>query len=270
MDFGKIEVIIFDIDGTLVHKKDSISARLIKQINILKKSGYKVGIATGRSIAESGSIIDQIKPNFPCIFADGQLAYDIEKKEVLFKKSLPLDKIELIKVYLNDDYHVIQEDENYIYAENRLAEIRFSMAFGVNRKFISNTKAEDSILPIRMYITAKQHKKFISSDIEEKIIMMSEKWIKVYRAGENWIILSLSQKDKVDALNAICKKLKLKTSNILAFGDGCNDINLFKSVGISIAMQGANQTVKRYVDLVTNDDTTNSISKILDNLQLYY
>ena len=70
-------------------------------------------------------------------------------------------------------------------------------------------------------------------------------------------------------------KLNIKKEEIIAIGDGDNDIEMIKYVGIGIAMLNAPDIVKKHADIITkysnnNDGIYDVLKNVLKNGVRYY
>lgn len=77
-----------------------------------------------------------------------------------------------------------------------------------------------------------------------------------HRSVPRMLEITTSQASKASAMKRLMQDLNIISSNTVAIGDGYNDIDLFKAVGISIAMDNSPDQVKKEATLVigTNDD----------------
>jgi hypothetical protein len=69
--------------------------------------------------------------------------------------------------------------------------------------------------------------------------------------------------NKASSLQSICNLLKIKPEEVMAFGDGNNDIDMLKHVGVGVAMGNANDLVKAASDFVTDTINDDGIFKAL-------
>ena len=58
----------------------------------------------------------------------------------------------------------------------------------------------------------------------------------------------------------------IKKENALAFGDGQNDLSMFKSVGYAIAMENASDEVKKYANFITKSNIEDGVAYALENV----
>jgi len=69
---------------------------------------------------------------------------------------------------------------------------------------------------------------------------------------------------KGNAINILLKYLDIKKENTLCFGDSINDIDMFKSCGVKVAMENAIDSLKKESDFITDSNNNDGISKFLN------
>ena len=73
---------------------------------------------------------------------------------------------------------------------------------------------------------------------------------------------------KATAIARVLERLGLDRSEIIAFGDGGNDIDMLRYAGIGVAMGNADETVKAAADYVTTDVDADGIRNALRHFHL--
>jgi Cof subfamily protein (haloacid dehalogenase superfamily) len=68
---------------------------------------------------------------------------------------------------------------------------------------------------------------------------------------------------KGKALEALTSRLEISMDDVLAIGDGTNDVSLLSTAGFSIAMQNAPPELKSVADYVTADVEQNGVSQAI-------
>ena len=90
---GKIKIIFFDIDGTLIDmQKKQISEKMIETLQKLKKNGIKLCIATGRAPITLPKI-KEIEFDAWLTF-NGSLCYD--RMETIYSNPICLEDVQKI------------------------------------------------------------------------------------------------------------------------------------------------------------------------------
>jgi len=82
-----------------------------------------------------------------------------------------------------------------------------------------------------------------------------------------WLELFNKGVEKYSGINKVAQMENIKNENIIAFGDGLNDIDMIEKCGIGVAMKNALIDVKEKANFIT--DKTNLEDGIIDFLQKY-
>lgn len=247
----KTKIIFFDIDGTLIDmKKKRISEKTLEALEKLKKNNIKICIATGRSPMQV--------PHFDNIEFDAYLTYNgsycFNKKTTIFSHPL-----------LKDDVYTIINNAKSInrpvslVTRTRLAvngidiDLQDYYAFSnsileVSNDFDEVVKTED-IYQIMMGCRKKDYVSILKDVKEAQITAWWDRAVDI-------IPLNCG---KGRAVNEILNYYHLTKEEAMAFGDGNNDIEMLKAVGIGVAMQNASSDLKAIADDICNDVANNGI-----------
>ncbi|MGY8752726.1 MAG: HAD family hydrolase, partial [Phycisphaerales bacterium] len=76
------DVLVLDLDGTLLCSQGEVSEQNIHAFNIVRELGVEIVIATGRSISECKHILDAIHHRGVCISAGGSQLTSAEGKTI--------------------------------------------------------------------------------------------------------------------------------------------------------------------------------------------
>ena len=68
---------------------------------------------------------------------------------------------------------------------------------------------------------------------------------------------------KGNAINGLCKFLKIDINDVIAIGDGINDISMIKFAGLGIAMENAIDEVKNAASYVTDSNKNDGVAKAI-------
>ncbi|EJR82694.1 MULTISPECIES: Cof-type HAD-IIB family hydrolase [Bacillus cereus group] len=260
------QVAILDLDGTIVkYDENYVSERTLSCLEKWKECGNQIGIATGRTWIECQQLVDIIQPSWPVICYDGRLIYDYKKNEVIWKQTISNSKVQQIISAFQDDFYIFQEEMSSIYAFDQISALLFSMAFKVNRKKIKFGSQPKSN-PFRLYIKSKNKYNSFSFEMESKIRKLLGEKYEVFLAGDEWLIIYIKETNKLTAIQMLTKYYKVSMAQIIAFGDGENDLNMLQNVGLGVAMKNANSEIKNAANLVADTVDNDGVAKIISNL----
>lgn len=74
--------------------------------------------------------------------------------------------------------------------------------------------------------------------------------------------------DKGYGIRRACRLLDIDPADVVAFGDGPNDLALFRAVGLSVAMANADPAVLATADLVAESNRQEGVASMLEELGL--
>ncbi len=247
-----IKLIACDIDGTLINDgtkseiEKSPSQEVIQMIKDLKADGYTFCISTGRQYPGVKYFIGEDVAE-DVIFNCENGAYVIKNEklisQVLMEKQVAREIVE--DILKTPDAQPMISGATVCYLINPTPEF-----YDIVTKHLGNVGiVVDSFDDIPEEIQKIAICKISGvADIAPGFI---ERWgdkVNVAVAGDMWLDFNVS--DKGMGIDAIAEAFGFDKSEIAAFGDNFNDVPMFKSAGLSFAMNIATDEVKSYADRV--------------------
>jgi len=239
----KIKIIFFDIDDTLRNSKTGFIPTSIPTVfQQLREKGILTGIATGRGIFGVVPDICELKPDF---FVTLNGAYIEDKKgNVIDSKKISKDKVETYIAWTKEvgiDYglvgshtaklstrtELISEAIDPIYPELDVGP-DFYEKEDIYQMWTFEDKGDDLTLPESLASTLRM--------------------VRWHEHSSDVVPISGS---KAAGVAKVVEHLGLKPENVMVFGDGLNDLELFDYAGISIAMEVSHEKIKEKADYIT-------------------
>ncbi|HEO4525062.1 TPA: HAD-IIB family hydrolase [Streptococcus agalactiae] len=271
-----IKAVFFDIDGTLLNDRKNVQKSTIKAIRNLKDQGILVGLATGRGPSFVQPFLENLGLDFAVTY-NGQYIYS--RSEIIYTNQLSKTTV----------YRLIR------YAGARRREISLGTASGllgsgiiglgtsrlgqivsslVPRKwakaiersfkhFIRRIKPQniDSLMiilrePIYQVV-------LVATEGESERIQKQFPRVKLTRSSPYSMVVISEEQSKVKGIERVGQRYGFDLSEVIAFGDSDNDIEMLSQVGIGVAMGNASQQVKENARYTTADNNDDGISKAL-------
>ena len=239
----KIKIIFFDIDDTLRNSKTGFIPSTIPTIfKQLREKGILTGIATGRGIF---GVVPEIKALKPDFFVTLNGAYIEDKKgNVIDSNKIAKDKVEEYITWTKEvgiDYGLVG-----------------SHAAKLSRRTEMISQAIDPIYPdlevdpdfyqkediYQMWTFEDQGDDLILPDTLASTLRM----VRWHEHSSDVVPISGS---KAAGVAKVVDQLGLKPENVMVFGDGLNDLELFDYAGISVAMGVSHEKIKEKADYIT-------------------
>ncbi len=251
-----IKLIVTDIDGTLLNDNGELGSESKKLVKELMKLNVMVSFATGRLHSAVTEIAKELSLNGYIISLDGALIKNYTSDKTIYesylrtnqvKKAITLSEKNLVNI-------VLCRDSAIYYTENNSVIPSLLSKYGAS------------------YIKVDSYQEYISgtleivcsSDIKESIKQMEEKFNFPYTLGcntsyfrskknENIFYLEIRKagSSKGKAVTRILKHLSIKPTQTAVVGDWYNDITMFQTKAVKVAMANAIPELLNVADIVT-------------------
>lgn len=240
------KLIAFDIDGTLYTSDRTVLESSLEVLRKLEEAGHYVTIATGRSyFTAQEALADFGVKNY--VLCNGAYAY--ENHELSY--SFPIDKEELKKIVAvanENDMDILYQTERMIKQQGSFGnQEKRQKAVGYERfkpSFDFDIDKEDAIYQAIMFCSNEQEALF-ENHLNN---LRFTRWI------SDGVDVVSKEGSKARTLALIAEGIAKE--DIVAFGDGENDIEMLKLAGLGVVMDNASDYVKSFGDYITksNDD----------------
>ena len=256
-----IKAVFFDIDGTLVSfKTHEVPQSTIEALDLLRKKGIKVFIATGRHYTSINNLGDLKFDGY--VTLNGGYCFAGEDK-VIYKHSIPDRDIEALIRYMETEESFpcafVQEKEIFMNYKDETVEEIFNML----------NFPEPPIRPMDEIRgkTAYQLVSFFTAEQEKKIMTIlsnceSTRWNPLFTD-----VVPAGSSKRV-GIDKMLEYFRIPLNECMAFGDGGNDVVMLQHAGIGVAMGNAEDDVKQYADYITDSVDEDGIFKALKHLNI--
>ncbi|MCC8155509.1 MAG: Cof-type HAD-IIB family hydrolase [Tannerellaceae bacterium] len=240
-----VKAVFFDIDGTLVSfNTHQVPESTVKAIGLLREKGIKVFIATGRHVMAINNLGNLEFDGY--ITLNGSYCF-AGKDEVIYKHPIDDKDIEALKKYQEQQEEFpcifVQESAMYLnYKDKTVSEVLELLNF-----------PEPPHSPLREIPQNEvfQLIAFFGEGQEERIMQYlpgceSTRWSPLFTD-----VVPAGGSKKI-GIRKVLEYYNLSVDEIMAFGDGGNDMEMLTYAGTGIAMGNADDNVKRVADYVTD------------------
>lgn len=263
------KAVVTDLDGTLLPSKRPLSKQAIEYLIALQQKGILLILATGRTPQEIETITKQLQLELYSgylICCNGQTIVNLQKQQRWQDhKILKADALKLVQ--LGQQFQVVINIDNGEIMAQSLNFFGFWYLFKRLLKKLKNTSWVYQQLkgrPIRFYYDIR---KAVDQDLRKISFSGSPKELNALKAAveeqfperfscmfvtETWLEIMEKNVSKGTALKKLASQLGLQCSEIIAFGDGENDISLLKAAGWGVAMINAMPAVLSAADAVSD------------------
>lgn len=258
-------LVALDIDGTVLTEDGRLGDATVTEIGRLRDAGHEIMLATGRSVAMTLPVLERlgITPEY-VVCSNGAITLHRDPTATLgyareFIETFdPSEVLETIRAAL-DDAHYAVEDETGLY--------RYTGYFPDGALGASSVKVEfDELLrrpATRVVVISPEHA------IEDFLSIVERMGLhKVsYNVGWTaWLDIAPDGVNKSTALERVRGLLGVPRSNVIAIGDGRNDIDMLEWASVEgrgVVMGQAPDEVVAAGNIRTGTDLDDGVAQFL-------
>lgn len=271
----RYELIVFDLDGTLLSPDKVLTPRVVKAINSACTRGFKVTISTGRTFPSAKPYVEILKIGGLVSFQNSALMVSFSPLEIYRLVTFPRDRL-LETVYLARELGL------------------FSMLFmpSFSPPYIVMEREFPGSSPFSFYFEKSIINAILLNDIEDALkmpfsfnelvvvgkIKSIEKFISAFDGRELSLILNSKAGDEafLEVYGPGCSKeaslyffsdfYKIPLDKIVFVGDNFNDLDAIKRAGLGVAVENAPDEVKKEADLIIPSNANDGVAYFLEEM----
>lgn len=259
-------VIALDLDGTLTNNQKEVTAATKEALDNAMEQGARLVLASGRPVygivPVAKSLALDSKGGYILAYNGGQII-DCKTNEVLYSQYLPSDVIPLLYEYAKSKGYALlgykgneiiteSPDDIYVKEESRINKM--------NVRKVDVLTDELDAKPTKLLMTGDP-KDMLKA--EEELREAVKDRIDVYRSAPFFMELVPKGIDKAKSLTRLLALLNLTPKDMMAFGDGYNDLSMLRLAGMGVAMANAAPEVRAEADFVTLSNEEDGVAHAL-------
>lgn len=266
-----ISMIALDLDGTCLDGKGKLTQRTRDILERYGSSGTQIVFTTGRPIAGILNELRSISGTNYAITLNGGMIYRLADDSIIYKRSIEKDEVTLVKDIIMK-YDALTDvaaggvgfgdkktyDNAQRYIKNNDFKNYYLSSRSSKENLWENIEELESVEKINMFFNDMEERRKVLDEL--KVLKTS----KVCSGMPNNIEINHVDANKGNALKWLCKKLGIALSELIAFGDGGNDIEMIKTAGCGVAMANACDELKKAADIITKSNDEEGVAYILE------
>lgn len=273
---NSIRLLGLDLDGTLLTKEKEISPYTLDILKSAQEKGVIIVPATGRPIHGIPEELIKILHIRYALTSNGASIYDYKQEKIIYSNPLPKPLVlELLKLLSSFDVvtEVYINGFGYIEQSNftkHLHDLEGSPIY----PYIKKTRK-----PIQNLIQFVQNQSYpldkiyisLQNELQKEKIsnkLRSYSTIAVTSSIKNSLEINDIYANKGISLLALGRLLGINKEEIMACGDSENDLEMLKAVGLSIAMENADSSIKEVADFITHSNEADGVAYAINTFIL--
>lgn len=259
---------VSDLDGTLLRSNETLSKFTVQSINSLIKNGMLFSYATARSIVTSSRVTKGLSSQIPVILYNGAFIRRGDTNELIASNLFgPEFRGVLDDLIAHQIYPII-----YSLADGK-EKYRYWVEMATpGMKFFNDSRSGDPReTPVHCGADLYADLPFYMTCIDEteKLVPIYEKYREQFHcilhhdiySGNQWLEIMPKNTSKS---NAICQlKDLLGCEKLVVFGDGKNDIDMFRLADECYAVENAVDELKQIATGIIGSNNSDGVAKWL-------
>ena len=267
-----MELIVFDLDGTLLNEKSEISDYTSETLRLLAEHDIAYTVATGRALHSARAILDGHQFRLPQAYKNGVMIWHPEQEQLSSGATLTTDELEHIVRAC-----ILQRVTPFVFT---LEAVQQNIVYhpplqsGVEQRLIHNLGIEGDISPRALdelpndaaithvnAIGVSEAIKAVLHSVEDEPHLVAYSGVAWEGREWRWLDVHHSDASKGGAIKEM--KELLGVERVICFGDNDNDISMFEVADESYAPANATEAIKSAATAVIGHHDEEGIAHFL-------
>lgn len=260
--------IALDLDGTLTNHDKVVTQKTREALLQAEAEGVVIILASGRptyGIEPVAECLELDKRGGYILSYNGGNIVNAKTGEKLFAQFLPDEVIPILYRYAKEKNHALlgyagneiiteMPDDQYVKEESRINKM--------NIRKVENLFDALEPHPTKLLMTGAPAD-MLKAENELSEILGDR--MDIFRSAPFFLELVPKGIDKAKSLLRLLSKINLTPADMIAFGDGYNDLSMLKLAGMGVAMQNAAPEVRAEADYITLSNEEDGVAAALEH-----
>lgn len=263
-----IKAVFIDIDGTLTNSKHEITETIRDSIKKLKENGVYIILCSGRKNIDVCKYSKEVCASEYAISSNGAQTYDYEKKKNIYKDDIKYGDVSSVWSYCEKNkLELVFNTIDYQFGNNIFcSDIYKDRIIIEDIVKLKRKEIYQIIINTNNFYEMKKCEEFINKNKELKIANYSRDYMKnnSNSCEPYYIFVNNYSADKGTAIKNFLNIMNIKKENTICFGDRINDLTMFNSCGVKVAMDNADEPLKKVADYITLSNEENGVAYFIN------
>ncbi|MEU6651775.1 Cof-type HAD-IIB family hydrolase [Streptomyces sp. NPDC046900] len=261
------KLIATDLDGTLLGRDGTVSARTLRALRTVVEAGADVVVVTARPPRYVDALAAATGLGGTAICSNGALVYDLTSRTVIHSRPLAVSAARTVATVLSRAVPGIG------FAVEAGLRVHYEPAYTMRHP--GDREAEFAVPSVaHLWAVESPIVKLLAHSAEHEadfLLTVSERHAAghahfTHSGGRGLLEISAPGVTKADTLSALCATRGIGADDVVAFGDMPNDLAILKWAGSGYAMANAHPSVRAAVPRHTVSNEEDGVALVLEDL----
>ena len=259
------KLIAVDMDDTLLNSKLEITPRSLEAVRRVQAMGIHITLATGRMFCSVKPYAEQLGINLPLITYQGALVKNALSGEVLLHRPVPLDLARQVLTRVKEyGYHVNLYVDDHLYVEKITPEAQnYAQICRVDVTAVGDLLEFLQVPPTKVLVIATEEK---NDQMMAEMIPQFGSQLHITKSKPQFLEFSHPKATKGDALAMLVDYFAVERQQVMAVGDGFNDVEMLQYAGTAVVVGNAREDIKALADYVAPSNDEDGVAIALEEL----
>lgn len=267
----KYRFLVLDLDGTLTNNKKEITEHTRRVLIEAQERGVKIVLASGRptyGIAPIAEKLELKKYGGYILSYNGGEITNWQTGELMYENVLDADVLPyLYQCAKEHNFAIVTYQGKYVLTEYPDDEYVLKEAI-LN---VMETKKVDNFLeaidfPVAKCLIVGEGTRL--AVLEKQMYEVLKDRMGVYRSEPYFLELVPKGIDKAQSLAVLLEKIGGTKEEMIAVGDGFNDLSMIQYAGLGVAMANAQEPVRQAADYITLSNEEDGVAAVVEKFMM--
>ena len=261
-----IKLFISDLDDSLLRGDQTIGERTERALKELEKRGVTIALASGRIYSAMQRYVKQLGVTAPAVAFNGAMIVDTATGEPIQRTFIDTDLArEALKTCEDMGLYVQSYDEKGYFFEK-------ACEYSAYYERVSGVKGVELGKPASECVTQAMPKIVTINTPErtqELLPILKKRFegkLDVSISKPMYIEMTHPDANKGAALKQLCGMLGIDMCDVMACGDGLNDLGMINAAGLGVVVANARQAVRDNADIVCPSNDDEGIAQLIESM----
>lgn len=267
----KYKIIFLDIDGTLTDSRKLITEKTRRAIMKAAENGLIIAVASGRpepGLAYAAGELEMSDIGGYLLPFNGGIIKNAMTGEVIASDTISCEALETayraakkygigIITYKEGDIIAADRTDKYIDIESRIN--------GMPVKLTDNFLETVDFAPVKCLLTGEPD---VAAKAEKELAELLAGKANVFRSEPFFVEVVPNGIDKAASIAKLIGLLGISREEIIACGDGFNDVSMIKYAGLGVCMANGCDAAKAAADFIAPSNDEDGVAEVIEKFVL--